>query len=118
MGLLTSANAAIDYVSSLAARATQLGDDAISEAAAGDWGKIAVVDIPLFPDEQGTAQDESPVVFTELKNLWLGVQRDVRIESDRDISAGVFRVVISLRMDAKIKHEPAVAMATEIKNDA
>jgi HK97 family phage major capsid protein len=118
MGLLTSGNAAVDYVSSLAARATDRGDDAISMAEAGDWAKIAVIDIPLWPDEQGVGEDQTNVVLTELKNLWVGVQRDVRIESRRDITAGVFQVVVTLRMDAKIQHEQAVAEATEILNDA
>lgn len=118
MGLLTSGNAAVDYVSSLAARATNRGDDAISMAEAGDWAKIAVIDIPLWPDEQGGGQDETNVVLTELKNMWVGIQRDVRIESRRDITAGTFQVVITLRMGAKFQHEPAVSQAYSILNDA
>lgn len=118
MGLLTSGNAAVDYVSSLAARATDRGDDAISQAEAGDWAKIAVIDVPLWPDEQGAGDDQTNVVLTELKNMWIGIQRDVRVESARDIKAGMFQVVVTLRMDAKFQHEPAVAQAYNILNDA
>ena len=46
--------------------------------------------------------------------MTVGIQRDVRIETDRDISAREWIIVATVRFDAKFTHEPAVVKATEV----
>lgn len=113
---ITSPDAEIDYRDSLGDRQTPGGDEWLSEgtkpvASAG----IAVEPIPLFPQNQGTSANETSVVICDPKNLTVGVLRDVKIEPWRDPGAGQVVFAISLRMDAKIAYEGAVAKSTNVR---
>lgn len=114
MALLTSKNAAIDYVSSLANRATPLGDAALVKQAAGEYMGLPVVPIPLFPENLGAGLDTTNVLLVDPKNITVGINRDIRIETDKDISAREYIVVVTLRFDVKFAHEPAVVKATGV----
>jgi hypothetical protein len=114
MFFITSKNAAIDYADSLSSRATPLGDKMVVEHAAAEWGGIPVIDIPMFPEDQGAGTNETSVLLAQIKNLTVGIQRDIRIETDRDISAREFIIVATIRFDTKYAHEPAVVKATEV----
>jgi HK97 family phage major capsid protein len=118
MSYLTSVSAEIDYRDSTADRATPLGDRAYGATARGDkvigYTGIPVNAIPLFPQELGGGGDQTDVIFCDPKNIHVGVQRNIRMETDKDVSAGQLIVVVTLRMDVKYAWEPAAAKAINV----
>ena len=118
MKYLTSVDAEIDYRDSLSNRATATGDRALGsgtgEVKVGYSG-IDVEQIPLFPETLGADTDETEVLFLDPKNIALGFQRQIRLEVDKDISAGELIMVMTMRWDVKYVEETAVVRATGIK---
>lgn len=113
IALLTSKNAAIDYVDSLSNRQTPLGDEALLRRATAEYMTYPVVPIPLMPENLGSG-NKTNVLMLDPKNIHVGMHRDIRIETDRDISARQFIIVATLRAGVKLAHEPAVVKCTEI----
>lgn len=114
MAMLTSKNAAIDYASALANRQTPLGDASLVKAAAGEYMGLPVIPVPLFPENLGVGLNMTDVLLCDPKNINVGVQREIRIETDKDISAREYIIVATLRFDVKFAHEPAVVKATNV----
>lgn len=116
---LTSVDAEIDYRDTLADRLTVGGDKAL--AAAGEstasvgYSGIPVIDIPMFPENIGTGNHCTAVIFTDPKNIDVGVWREVTFETDKDIDAGVLIVVARLRMDVVYQEESAVVKGYNVK---
>jgi len=121
MRYLTSVDADIDYRDTLADRATPGGDSALgamanSEAIVGYTG-VPVVPVPLFPGDRADvpmAPGMTNVLFLDPKNIHVGIQREIRLETDKDISAGEVLMVITLRFDVKYAEELAVAKAINV----
>lgn len=117
MVFLTSVDAEIDYRDSIANRQTPGGDNALGAfaASAGDvaYTGVPVKAIPLMPENLG-AGTETVVLFTDPKNINYGIHREIRMETDKDISAGEIIIVITMRFDVKFAHEPAVVKATAV----
>jgi len=113
---LTSSNAEIDYRDTLSDRQTAMGDNALMQAAPTAYGSVPVVDIPVFPENQGTApnDDRTSVLLTDPKNLNLGIWRRIQMETDKLVREGVVIIVATMRMDFKYTHEPAVVKATNV----
>lgn len=112
----TSSNAEIDYRDSLSDRQTQMGDMMLAQEAPVAYSSVPVIDVPVFPEDQGTApdNDRTSVVLTDPKNLNVGIWRKIRLEMDKLVSEGVLIIVATLRMDFKYTHEPAVVKATNV----
>lgn len=118
MRYLTSIDAEIDYRDTLADRATAegdraLGSNATSEAKVGYTG-IPVESVPLFPENLGGGNNTTNVLFLDPKNIHVGVQRQIRMETDKDITSGEVIIVVTLRFDVKYAEETAVAKATNV----
>lgn len=114
MVLVTSKNAAIDYADSISNRQTPAGDDALRQWSIGEYSGLNVLPIPMFPENLGGGQNMTNVLLLDPKNFVVGMQRDVRIESKRDIQARDFIVVATVRFGCAYKHEPAVVKATNV----
>jgi HK97 family phage major capsid protein len=114
MVFISSKNAVIDYVDSLANRQTPKGDDMLVKAAAAEYMGYPIIPIPLMPENLGAGTNKTNVVFADLKNINVGFHREVRIETGRDIGARQLQIVISVRFDVKFSHEPATVKATEV----
>lgn len=116
---LTSTDAETDYRDSLADRLTVTGDKAL--AAMGEntapvgYSGIPVLDVPMFPEDIGTGSHCTSVLLTDPKNIDVGIWRDIKIETDKDIRAGELIIVATLRMDALFQEELAVAKAFNVK---
>lgn len=119
MRFLTSVDAEIDYRDSLSDRMTMLGDQALaavgSETAVVGYSGVPVVDIPLFPEDQGPDENCTSIILTDPKNIDVGVWRKIKIETDKDISAGVLVVVATMRFDVVYQEESAVVKATNVR---
>lgn len=100
MRFWTSVDAEIEYTDHLADRETQLGDSRIARRTPEVAFGVPIDPVALMPDDKA--------IFTWPKNVILGVQRQIMIETDRDIRARVLIVVLTMRMDIKFEEEDSV----------
>lgn len=90
----------IEWQDNLANRLTVLGDNKVQtwNVPQPAYG-IPVVSVALMPDED--------YILTYPKNIIFGVQRQIMIETDRDIRARVLIVVLTMRVDVKFEEVDA-----------
>lgn len=100
MRIYLSPDAEIEYANSLSNRETMLGDNKIVSWTPNYAYGVPVHPVALMPNSKG--------IFTWPKNVIFGVQRQIMIETDRDIRARVLIVVLTLRIDIKFEEEDAV----------
>lgn len=115
MRFITADEATIDYQETLGDRQTNMGDGHVSGMTIAPWQGIPVMDVPVFPVDQGGGNDETSMLLTDPSNMLFGVWRNIRVDTDRDVMAGVFIIVVSARVDFLFAHEPAVVKTTGIK---
>ena len=110
----TNRQAKVDYKDSIAERATALGDAHFVTGADATFQDYKILDIPEFPNNRGGGTNETVVLFTEPKNMVLGLHRDIKVKMGEDISAGQVIIVVSMRLDTQYMHEPAVVKSTGV----
>jgi HK97 family phage major capsid protein len=114
MRYFTSVDAELDYRNLLADRATVVGDRFLEEDAPVLYSGIPVQPIPLFPEDLGPANNQTNVLLANPKNIMIGIWRQIRIETAREISEGLLKVVATLRFDVKYADEFGVAKAINV----
>lgn len=97
----------IEYVDTLVDRVTPLGDGKITSWQPSRAYGIPVKPVALMPDHT--------CIFTFPKNIVFGIQRQIMIETDRDIRSRVLIVVLTLRADLKFEEEDAVVKTTGLE---
>jgi len=90
----------IAYRDSLANRETALGDAQIQGTSPVFGFGVQVNEAALMPAANG--------LTTNPLNMIFGIQRDIHIETDKDISSRVYIIVLTMRMDFKYEEEEAV----------
>jgi hypothetical protein len=90
----------IGYRDSLANRETALGDAQIQGTSPVFGFGVQVDAAALMPATNGLTLNPLNMIF--------GIQRDIHIETDKDISARVYIIVLTMRMDFKFEEEEAV----------
>ena len=141
LSFLTSVDTELGYRNTLAERATVGGDKWLETDVPVLYSGIPIRSIPLFPENlaapvapgatataappTGAAppvapvpRDRSAIILCNPKNLQVGIWRKIRIETWRDISAGVLRVVATLRFDVKWADELATVRVSNIRTAA
>jgi hypothetical protein len=122
---VTNKNAAIDYWDSFADRQTSGGDEArkgppAGSQKAGSYGYHAgheIISLPLWPRNltgTGGTLDHTTCMLLDPKNVGVVFRRDVSIETEKLISQRVYKIVATVRFDAKFIHEDAVVQASDI----
>lgn len=96
----------IRYRANVAKRATGYGDSALTENGQLVAYGVPVDAAPLMPASTG--------LFTFPKNILFGIQRDIRIETMRDIRSRQIIIVLTMRVDCKWDDEAAVVKYTNI----
>jgi hypothetical protein len=102
---ITVANS-IKYRANVAKRSTGYGDSALTNT--GDlvaYG-VPVTSLALLPANTG--------FFTYPQNIIFGIQRQIQVETDRDIRSRQIIIVLTARVDVKIDEEPACVKYTNI----
>ena len=112
---MTSVDADLDYRNTLADRATVAGDRLLESDTPVLHGGVPVQPVPLFPENLGVGNDQTAIVLCNPKNIHVGIWRQIRLESDRDISEGTLKIVATLRFDVKYAEEPGVAKAINVQ---
>jgi len=115
MSYLTSVDADLEYRSSLAERATVGGDKFLEDDTPVLYSGVPVVPVPLFPDNLGAGNNQTVALLCNAKNVHVGIWRQIRLETFRDVSAGVLRIVATLRFDVKYADENGTAKAINIQ---
>lgn len=107
-GWFTSENAELDYQDKLADRATVLGDNMVQNYAPARYGNRTIYPVPVFPDNLGAGTNETVVILMDPKNGYVGLWRNIRIETDRDITTGEWIAVATLRAGFVLQETDAV----------
>ena len=115
MRFFTSVDADLDYRGVLAERATAVGDKFLEGDTPVLYSGVPLSPVPLFPENLGTSNDETNILLCNPRNIHVGIWRQIRIESAREISEGVLKIVATLRFDVKFADESATAKATKVK---
>lgn len=112
-----SPNIALNYVKVIGDRETLLGDaqhqnKVLVPTAYG----IPIKSTALIHEDKtyGTHNNCTDIVYCNPKNLIWGIQKDITIETDRDIRAGVFIIVIRSRIAFNIEEPDAISRATNV----
>ena len=112
---LTSEDAQIDYHDYLADRATALGDKKVEDDSLDKYGNRPIVPVPVFPDDLGAGNDETNILLLDPKDAVWGVWRNIRVETDRDITTGEWIMVTSVRAGFVYRREDAVVKVIGVK---
>jgi hypothetical protein len=105
MRFYTPFNNEVDYRNELAQRATGLGDTTITGNNPVFGFGIPVAPVALMPETDG--------ILLDPKNIIVGFHRRVQIETDKDIRARMWWIVLTMRVDVKIEE---VEACVQIKN--
>lgn len=111
---LTSEDAEVDYRDYLADRATVLGDKFMQDEAPVRYGGRAILPVPVFPDNLYGSGKATDILLTDPKNMVVGFWRQVKIETDRDITSGEWIMVASLRFGFQYQEEDAVVKVYDV----
>ncbi len=112
----TSVDSEIDYRDALADRATaNIGDRFVEFDAPSMYSGVPVESVPMFPENVGTSSHCTSPILIDPKNMYVGIWRDIRIETDKLVSEGVLLVVATMRFDMKLAEELASVKATNVK---
>lgn len=99
-----------DYRNDQAKRGTNLGDATlVGDAPLQLFGSRATP-VALMPDAQA--------IYTNPKNILFGIQRNIRIETDKDISAREVIIVLTARVALAIEEEQAAVKIININAPA
>ena len=115
MRFMTSVDADLDYRNTLAERATAVGDRLLEGDTPVLYSGVPLQPIPLFPENLGAGSDQTVILLCNPKNIHVGIWRNIRVESARDISEGTLKIVATLRFDVKFAEEPGVAKAINVQ---
>lgn len=106
MSYFASHNTEHEYRAALAARETGLGDALITGRQPVYGYGVKLETCALMPNGN--------VLFTYPNNLVWGIQRDIMIETDRDIRARVLQIVLTMRSDFKAETSDAIIVAENV----
>lgn len=96
----TSPDQETEYRDQLADRETSLGDVSLE-----GYRPVFAYGVPVVP---AALMPSNTVLFTHPKNIIFGVQRQISVETDKDIRSRVYIIVLTLRIDFKYETEDAV----------
>ena len=96
-----------DYRVTVASRGTGLGDSALTTNTA----PLPVLGIDLIP---ASLMPNPTILLTDPQNIIFGVQRNIRIEQDRDIRSREVIIVLTCRVALNIEEELATARLTNL----
>ncbi len=96
----------IKYRANVAKRATGYGDSALSESGQLTAYGVPVEAAPLMPASTG--------LFTYPQNILFGIQRNIMVETDKDIRSRQIIIVLTIRCDCIWDDENAVVKFTNI----
>lgn len=116
MRFFTSSNAVSDYWESIASRQTALGDQAFQSTGEAPFQGRRVTPLMFWPGTLGVDADRTSAVLIDPKNIVWGVQRDMTVDTMKDIRRRMYILVMTCRVAMNLEHEPASVRIDDIKN--
>jgi hypothetical protein len=122
MAFLNSDLVTQDYFDALSARPTPIGDGILTGNLPMGYGKVKIIDVPLMPVNLGDPTavpstdgiigegEYTDVLLTPKDNLIVGIQRDIKMESERKAADQATYIFYSLRIDFAIENVDAVVL--------
>ncbi len=122
MAFLNSDQITQDYITALSSRSTGLGDAVLKGEANPQYGRVGIIDVPLMPTDLGSPCASpstdgvigggvyADCLLTPRGNLVIGMQRDIRIESQRVAADEATYVFYSIRSDVAVENVDAVVL--------
>ena len=101
------------YRDNLASRGTPLGDMTLEGGKELRYQTIRIKGVANFPIKSGTP-DTTFVILSNRQNLYAGYRRQIKLETWRDPREGGTSFIPSARVDAKVAHVPATAVAKNV----
>lgn len=102
-----SHNNETEYRDTIADRETGLGDNTLE-----GFRPVYAYGIPVVPSAM---VPETKVILTHPQNILWGVQRQIAVETDKDIRARTYIIVLTLRVDMKLETEDALVVVTGVQ---
>jgi len=109
-----------DYIAALSSRSTGLGDAVLTGAVQPQYGRVGIVDAPLMATNLGdpAANEDGKIgagaftdsLLTPQNNLIIGIQREIRIESERKAADEATYMFYTMRVDLAIENVDAVVL--------
>lgn len=115
MKFYTSVDAEIDYRHLLSQRGDALGAINHDSWKPVGYSGIGVQPVPMFPENLGGGTNETRAILCDPKSWAHGIWRRIKIESQKDIKAGVLSIVFTMRIHGKWVYEPHTAKIDKIK---
>lgn len=108
-----------DYINALSARSTILGDNAILGQAALQYGQVPIVPVPLMPTTMSAGGvlgggAYADTLLTPAMNLIVGIQREMKIESQRSAADEATLWFFSTRADFAIENVNACVLMEKL----
>ena len=112
-----------NYIEALSARSTILGDNAILGSAPLKYGMVPIVSAPNMPitmaggtqaTEAATGGAYADVVLTPNGNFVIGIQRNIKIESQREAADEATYWFYSMRVDVAIENINACVLLRKL----
>lgn len=104
-----SVNNETEYRDTLADRGTALGDQMTQGTSPTFAYGSPVTGVAMMPEDKG--------LYTDPLNLIFGIQRQVSMEFDKDITARVYIIVLTMRIDFQIEEAEALVEYENIGHD-
>jgi len=120
MRYLTTPKAAIWYRDSISNRIGEMGDKALAigdkdpQSTYAMYNGSVVQPVPLIPNNLGSGTNWTYVLYGNPKVIIWGVQRNVKIEQQRDPASGTTIFHVSLRVDVKLEHEAMMVLTSQV----
>ncbi|MCK5601948.1 hypothetical protein KAR91_08770 [Candidatus Pacearchaeota archaeon] len=112
-----------NYIEALSARSTILGDNAVLGAAPMQYGRVPITDCPNMPitmagdtqaTEASTGGAYTDVLLTPNGNLIIGIQRDIKIEAQREAADESTYWFYTMRVDVAIENINACVLTRKL----
>ncbi len=110
----TSVKSELDWRDSVSERATEKGDDSLTGEELARFQNIKILAVPEAPENLGGPANQGDAILTDPKNIAVRFHRKIRIESDRDITAGELIIVATMRVGVNLVHPPAATKGINI----
>jgi hypothetical protein len=104
-----SVNQETEYRDTLADRGTAMGDAMTTGTGPCFAYGSPVTPVSLMPENEG--------LYTDPLNLIFGIQRQISLEFDKDISARVYIIVLTCRVDYKVEQAEGIVAYENIASD-
>ena len=112
----TSRKARKNYGNYLAARVGAYGDKNIQDSRGYvEHDGVEVVGVPVFPETQGVGTNCTSVLHMDANNAHVVFHREIKMETQRDASAGAAKMVMTARVDVVYENDNAAVLATQLK---